>query len=595
FLQVSCLSVLRLPYDKRCMMIQRVPNCRAILGYFNYFEMMYCLFHVHNKFVEICVMLIFVTIAFNYLLLMSIIVDSYFMPVLKILAVKMRMSESVAGATLFAFGTSCPDFVANLLPIREDSAMFAGTIADSVVAMLLCAGLICYMKPFKMDWFVVVRDLLFLWLAVELLRYLMFYNNRMSTTDSIVLLSLYLLYLVIIVADVHLLRLTTKSEFTPSRMWLVNRFQFLAELQREILALQQLSYSPDRYAKLQRKINALRNLRDHDTVNIRRSSVRSQPKSELVDFQATRTILHNASNPKNCLLWSDLLASLNPIDATDWKLAGRCERLYILIKCPMRLLVTVLVPVVDYEHYKHGWSKLLNCTQIVTNTFFVITAVHSKLDHLYSSWYADFNVAYSKWSLCLTVPLAIVTFCHARTDVPPPYHSLFIVLSASSSLVLIVICTSEIEVLMAIVGIVCHLSDHFMNITFGSMGNAVINLMASYAMTSQGYEKLAFTGVFASPFFNSVVTMGVAFFYNRKVHEAGSSSWLNGEHGDNCYIFIFITIVSTLWWLLILNFTPRRSVAVFCWVLFLLFIVYAVAVEWDLIHELAKDEFFQPR
>ncbi|KAH8399351.1 hypothetical protein KR215_008221 [Drosophila sulfurigaster] len=603
---MSCLAVLRLPYNERCMMIKKVKNCRDILGYFNYFEMMYCFFNVHDKFIEICVMLLFLIIAYYYLLLMSIVVDVSFMPVLKILSVKMHLSEFVAGATLFAFGASCPDFVANLLPIREDSAIIAVTFGDSVVNVLLCGGLICYMKPFKMDWFVVVRELLFLWLAVELLRYLMFYNQCMSYTDSsskedfsysislysrtssIVLLSVYLLYLIVIIIDLKLLRWTIKK------------------LQREILELKRQSASVERENQLAIRITALRELMRHQHMQIRSSSLRTsrrrtlenslpQLKKEGLDYEANRSMLHNKNNPKNRLLWTDFLETLNPIDATEWRLAGRCQRFCILIQCPMRLLVTIFVPVVDYELYKHGWSKLLNCTQIVTNPFFLITAVHSKCNNSYTSWIADFNISYSKWSLCLTVPLAIATFCHARTDVPPHYHFLFIVLSASSSLVIIVICSSEIEVLIAIVGIVCHLSEHFLNITFGSMGSAVINLMASYAMTVQGYEKLAFTGVFAGPFFNTVVSMGVAFMYNEKTHKVGSAIWLNGEHGDNCYIFIFITIVTTLWWLSLFNFTPRRSAAVFSWTILALFILYAVAVEWDIVHEITNDERFEPR
>lgn len=166
-------------------------------------------------------------------------------------------------------------------------------------------------------------------------------------------------------------------------------------------------------------------------------------KPEPVDFEATRTILHSKRNPKNLFLWGDFLDSLNPIDAMDWKLAGPFQRAFIVIRSPMLLFVTIFVPVVDYERYKHGWSKLLNCTQIITNPFILITAIHcmffnlspclflfslykifhaAKFVSVYSSWYVDFNINYAKWSLLLSVPLALFIFIHARTDMPPPYH-----------------------------------------------------------------------------------------------------------------------------------------------------------------------------
>ncbi|XP_034478190.1 mitochondrial sodium/calcium exchanger protein-like [Drosophila innubila] len=503
------------------------------------------------------------------------------------------MNEELAGATLLAFGSSLPDLVANLMPIRAESAYFDGTIGDAVVIVLLCGGLICYMKPFKMDEYVIVRELLFLLLSVELLRFLIFDGDSISHTDGIILLSVYLIYLIIIIADLKLLRFTIR------------------QLRRQIANLERQPISTERDRKLRKKISNLKNLIQHEFMHIRRKSLRgtgesssniqmigapfAHSKPEPVDYEATRTILHSKKNAKNLFLWGDFLDSLNPIDATDWKLAGPFQRVFIVIRSPMLLIVTIFVPVVDYERYKHGWSKLLNCTQIITNPFILITAIHSKFVSVYSSWYVDFNINYAKWSLLLSVPLALFTFFHARTDMPPPYHILFIVLSSTSSLVIIVFCTGEIEVLISIVGIVFNLSEHFLSITFGSVGNAVINLMASFAMTMQGYERMAFTAVFAGPFFNIVVSMGITFLFNENVRLKGASTWLNGEHGDNCYIFILITIVSTLWWCLTFNFIARRSSAIFYWILFVLFIVYAIAVEWDLVHDMTKDVMFPPK
>ncbi|KAL7737871.1 hypothetical protein ACLKA6_006247 [Drosophila palustris] len=587
---MSCQSVLRLPYETRCMMSRRTKNCQDIISYFNYFEMMYCFFNIHDHTTEICVMLLFVLIAISYLILMSIVVDSYFMPVLKILSVKLQMNEALAGATLLAFGSSVSDLVANLMPIRHDSSYFDGTISDSVVIVLLCGGLICYLKPFKMDEYIVVRELLFLLLSVELLRFLIFDGESISHTDGLILLSVYLIYLIIIVADLLLLRFTIR------------------QLRTQIASLEKEPSTTERDKKLRKKINSLKILLQHE--NIGADSLRGtgqslsntqmigahwvKSKPESMDYEKTRTILHSKQNSKNLFLWGDFLEALNPIDAMDWKLAGPFQRVFIIIRSPMLLIVTILVPVVDYERYKHGWSKLLNCTQIITNPFILIAAIHSKFDFVYSSWYIDFNVNYAKWSLCLSVPLSVFTFFHARTDMPPPYHILFIVLSGTSSLAFIVFCTGEIEVLISIVGIVFNLSEHFLSITFGSVGNAIINLMASFALTMQGNEKMAFTAIFAGPFFNIVVSMGIAFLFNEKVRPKGSALWLNGEHGDNCYIFILITIFSTFWWCLTFNFIARRSFAIFYWIIFVLFIVYAIAVEWDMVHEMTNDEMFQP-
>lgn len=75
-------------------------------------------------------------------------------------------------------------------------------------------------------------------------------------------------------------------------------------------------------------------------------------------------------------------------------------------------------------------------------------------------------------------------------------------MSASSSLVIIVLCVNEIEVLNSIVGTVLNLSEDFVDITFGSMTNATIDLMSNFALAMQGYERMAFAASCAGPFFS---------------------------------------------------------------------------------------------
>lgn len=67
---------------------------------------------------------------------------------------------------------------------------------------------------------------------------------------------------------------------------------------------------------------------------------------------------------------------------------------------------------------------------------------------------------------------------------------------------IVAFCVDEIEVLVAMVGVVFHMSDNFMDITFGSLANATINMLATLSAVSQGYEKMAFAAVIANPFFS---------------------------------------------------------------------------------------------
>lgn len=108
-----------------------------------------------------------------------------FTPLLKVLSIRMHLSEQVAGCTLLVFGNSAPDLVSNLMPVRTMSKMFTSTVSSCVVEMLLCGGMACYMKPFRIDGHSLVRDLLFLMLGLELLRLIMYTGHSISLSECL--------------------------------------------------------------------------------------------------------------------------------------------------------------------------------------------------------------------------------------------------------------------------------------------------------------------------------------------------------------------------------------------------------------------------
>jgi len=100
-------------------------------------------------------------------------------------------------------------------------------------------------------------------------------------------------------------------------------------------------------------------------------SKKTAPKREIrhteFDENITRNILYNSNNPRNMFLFDEFLKSLIPINIVDWKFSGWCKRIYLIIFSPTALFCIIFIPLVDYRQDKHGWSKLLNCTQIITN------------------------------------------------------------------------------------------------------------------------------------------------------------------------------------------------------------------------------------
>ncbi|KAH8285161.1 hypothetical protein KR054_005758, partial [Drosophila jambulina] len=594
---VSCVAVMRLPYSMRCMMAKRAKDCKSIINFFNYFRMMYCSIDIDNKATEILLMCLFMLICVVFLWAMAYNITTFFSPVLKIVCLKLHMNEYLAGVTFLAFGNSCPDIIANLMPVRANAPIFTIAVGNALAIILLSGGTVCFLRPFKINGSCTVRDLLFLLLGVEVLRYVMAKGGPGTVTfgESIGLMIVYVVYVTVNVIDLILLRYTIKSKEL--------------EEMRRLRQLPQKEYRAkmDKLASLEVDDE----LPIHDTTKYRHSRMsghlfteatkagyfatpKKKASPEPVDVEKTRTFLYNAENPKNLLLLREFLESLNPIDGEAWELGGCCQRFFLIIRSPLVFVLLVLIPVVDFEKDKHGWSKLLNCLQIVWNPFVVITLVHSAVSSKYHSWYITLNVSISRWSPCLTLPLAIAIFHHSRTDVPPFYHLLFALLTFFSSLTTIWIATTELEVLSEIVGIVFRLSENFMAVTIGAISNAAPDMIANSQLTLQGYGRMAFAAIIGGPVFAIVVSMSVAFIFNKRVREVDAASWVFGEHGEICYYFLVITIATTLWWSITFDFNARRSAGIFLWCVFLLFMLFVVLVEFDVIHDLSPDRTLQP-
>ncbi|KAH8316420.1 hypothetical protein KR067_007573 [Drosophila pandora] len=592
---MDCRAVMRLPYKWRCRMATQAEDCKRIINFFNYFRMMYCTIDIDGKWTEIGFMFLFLFLCLVILWIMSFNIDSFFSPALKIVSLKLHMNEYLAGITFLAFGNSCPDILANLMPVRAEAPIFTIAVGNALAIILMSGGTVCFLKPFRMNGHCVIRDLLFLLLGVEIVRYFMVKGGVVTKWNSIVLVAVYVVYVVVNVIDVILMRRQIKK-----------LRQELEEMQRDSLTLNKEYF---------KKMILLRSMEEDDDIRIHDTSDRlslgrrisdltntgffvtpkPEDRPEPVDYEATRTNLHNRENPKNLMLFREFLDSLNPIDREKWKLGGKCRRAFLVIRSPIVFALLLFIPLVDYEKDKHGWSKLLNCIQIVTNPFVVITLVHSSIMSQYTGWYISLDYSISMWSPAVTVPLAVVVFLHARTDVPPVYHLVFILLTFCSSVVTIWISVAELECLMDIVALVFNLSENFMSVTIGAISNATPDIIANSHLAMQGYGRMAFAAIIGGPVFAVVISLSVAFLFNNRLRQEDTAAWVYGEHGENCYIFLVIAIMTTLWWSITFNFQGRRSAGVYLWTIFIIFIIYATCVEWELVHDFSKDVFFKPK
>lgn len=97
----------------------------------------------------------------------------------------MNMSEYLAGVTLLSLGNSFADLIVNLMPIRGHAPIFTISLSNALAVILLSGGIVCVLRPFKINGHSLIRDLLFLLLAGELTVYMILTETKTTRSESL--------------------------------------------------------------------------------------------------------------------------------------------------------------------------------------------------------------------------------------------------------------------------------------------------------------------------------------------------------------------------------------------------------------------------
>lgn len=91
-----------------------------------------------------------------------------------------------------------------------------------------------------------------------------------------------------------------------------------------------------------------------------------------IDLELTRKMTYVKIAAANRLLWYQFFKSFQPFGRVEWNETGTFCKICKIFKIPFQFVLTLIIPVVDYELDRHGWSKLLNCLQFIFSPILVI-------------------------------------------------------------------------------------------------------------------------------------------------------------------------------------------------------------------------------
>ena len=133
--------------------------------------------------------------------LMSKIIDARFLKSLDNIAQKLKIPDSVAGATLLSMGTSAPEISMALVALfvaGTNPGTGVGTIVGSAIFQILVViGFAAAVKTSYLNWKPVIRDSIFYSFAILLL-ILFISDGVLNVTEAFVFVSFYFVYLLIL-------------------------------------------------------------------------------------------------------------------------------------------------------------------------------------------------------------------------------------------------------------------------------------------------------------------------------------------------------------------------------------------------------------
>ncbi|XP_065055940.1 sodium/potassium/calcium exchanger 1-like [Rhopilema esculentum] len=155
---------------------------------------------------------LYVFLIFAVFVALAIVCDDFFVPSLEVISEKLDLSEDVAGATFMAAGSSAPELFTSIAGVTVESDVGVGTIVGSAVFNLL--GIVALSAAFAgktlcLDWRPLARDSTFYALSIVL--FIMFaWDGKFYLYESIIMLSLYILYISIMKVNYKLMELLAK-------------------------------------------------------------------------------------------------------------------------------------------------------------------------------------------------------------------------------------------------------------------------------------------------------------------------------------------------------------------------------------------------
>lgn len=492
---------------------------------FNFYALYYCAFSG-----EIGIMLPvgILLIVLSFYLLGST-ADGYLSPALETIAVKLKISESVAGVTFLAFGNGAPDVISALsasggsdegIYLAIGALLGAGLFVSGIVASVV---ILSAPKPIDVLPKVFLRDVLFYMLGPIIVT-IAASTNDFSLPFPITFLTIYVIFVTVVFVTDRFGSVPVATE---------------AQIRDSVFSTEErldVDYDDSNSPNITMEKKALINLSQHNEGSLMKKereeedsmSQITDPDYKLIEDHFSQkhmseleeneehgmkfthqksNLATSIDNAKHRVVWSVVKMKFflkKAIKSEDsWSEMNWLQKIiYILIDIPFDFLRRLTIPPGSLEQWDRRFAIVFPPLGL---TYFFITAEYIDFTEVPPNIY---------WILLGVSFLAsiIIFYTTKQQHGPESFIILYAIFAFVMSILWISWTANVLIDLLTFFGIIFDIKQAFLGITVLAWGNSVGDMMANSAIAKKGYAKMALTGCVAGPLFNLFFGLGISLF-----------------------------------------------------------------------------------
>ncbi|GAB0095648.1 hypothetical protein DMENIID0001_110530 [Sergentomyia squamirostris] len=528
----NCYDVHYYSTELKCSFVRNTQSCAREVMFLDYHPLIYCYGVFSPVAQKIFSTFLMIILLVGFFLLIAMLVDRFFLPVMNLVAYKLGFSESLAGITLISIGSGIPDIFTIFL---EDFANNGDTLVSEVLgSVTFCVAVVpaCIMilRPFRVVSRQYHRDTIFLIISVSLL--IFFLSDRIfSLMEGILLCLIYLTYIFTVAGD-HLLQKYRARQNLKGNMPFKKTIDGLLEMEAESV--------------------------------VRRLKEKRQPYE---------------SNRRRTSIFNQFLDSITPLNLELFTYSSWLyQRIQEVVQAPLYLISLLTIPIVDHSFPGMKWSKLLNVLHCITFPQLLVFLFEA-------SDYMLFGVPL--WMILLVVGLigSVVVFMTSVVERPPRYHVIYVAMSFIGSMVALHFISEEIDSILFSLGVVLKVTTATLKITVPAWGGAATDLISSLALTKLGYHRTAFAYTYGVPMFYVTFYIPVCFLY--EMIRSGQTEIVSkfGHMGVTVSIFLILILVLEMLAITICQNCARKSIGIYMLIIYGIFLFYCFLAEGEIVHD----------